>query len=753
MIDEVVGFTPGLDIVQLLGYSQAQIDYMLSNQRQMIEPSGQIDVQISDVGVPYVTDGKLVYPIGNWFIRFDKVSLVTPKFFGLTSATPPVNVSAPIYSSPSVTSAPGGQTTTTQDVAPGTTAVGNSTGPNQFQFNPGGGTAVGGLFSNTFMFDLGDGAATIQPGATSNTVRLGAGITASNLAFSDDAAGDLTISVVGTADNLIIEGDLLALNTGDGSSIISKVQNVTFSDGSLLSLDGNLSYSESVSSGNAVQSNTYGGSNFQFGSGGGTAVGGQFANSFAYGLGDGSAIIQPGSGSNVLSFGSGITASMLSYAANAAGDLTITVGNSGDSVTIEGNFAVQNGLVTSAVSSITLANGSSVLAAPPPLLAVQEQDVRLHVAPNAAFSFTLPANSFTDATGGTVTLSALQQNGTALPSWLSFAPSTGKFSGTMPTWQTTQGIKVIATTSEGAISAEGFNIYNTPPTPVLVTQQQDVRLHYAPTTAFSFVLPAGSFTDPAGGTVSLAATQPSGALPSWLSFNKSTGTFSGTMPAWQTTQGIVVTAITSEGATATEGFNIYNTAPAPVLQHQQNDLRVTFGVTFSATLPANSFTDPAGGTISLSATQANGGALPSCVQFNQSTGSLSGTMPINAATLGIKVSATSSEGGTAGEAFNFIGSAAAATLSAQMSDIRTTLGATISAAMPNPSFSDIYGSTFAYTAQQSNAGGALPSWLTFNASNATFSGVTPLTAGSLGVEIDAHGSYGTVGSEAFHIYW
>jgi hypothetical protein len=269
-------------------------------------------------------------------------------------------------------------------------------------------------------------------------------------------------------------------------------------------------------------------------------------------------------------------------------------------------------------------------------------------------------------------------------------------------------------------------------------------------------LPANSFIDPAGGVISLSVTQSGGsALPSWLTFDPSTGTFSGTMPAWTTTEGIVVTATatTSGGATAAESFKIYNTPPAPVLQHQQNDLRVTYGVAFSATLPANSFSDPAGGTISLSATKADGSALPSWVQFNQSTGTLSGTMPINTATLGIDVWAMSSEGGVTGEGFKFIGSPAAATLNTAMSDIRTTLGAAFSAAMPTPSFTDIYGSSFTYTAQQTNGAGALPSWLTFNNGNNTFSGVAPTTAGSLGVEIDAHGSNGTVGAEAFHVYW
>ncbi|PPC74734.1 hypothetical protein C4K68_24280, partial [Pokkaliibacter plantistimulans] len=48
--------------------------------------------------------------------------------------------------------------------------------------------------------------------------------------------------------------------------------------------------------------------------------------------------------------------------------------------------------------------------------------------------------------------------------------------------------------------------------------------------SFSFVVPAGTFADvDAGDSLTLSATLADGsALPSWLSFDASTGTFSGT---------------------------------------------------------------------------------------------------------------------------------------------------------------------------------------------------------------------------------
>ncbi|MBX4869859.1 DUF4082 domain-containing protein [Rhizobium bangladeshense] len=85
--------------------------------------------------------------------------------------------------------------------------------------------------------------------------------------------------------------------------------------------------------------------------------------------------------------------------------------------------------------------------------------------------------------------------------------------------------------------------------------------------AFSFTLPTTTFSDvDSGDTLAYAATAADGtALPSWLSFNASTRTFSGT-PTATGTYGIRVTATDLGGLAANETFNIAvstsgNTAP------------------------------------------------------------------------------------------------------------------------------------------------------------------------------------------------
>ncbi|WP_259667913.1 DUF4082 domain-containing protein [Rhizobium lentis] len=82
--------------------------------------------------------------------------------------------------------------------------------------------------------------------------------------------------------------------------------------------------------------------------------------------------------------------------------------------------------------------------------------------------------------------------------------------------------------------------------------------------AFSFTLPSTTFTDvDSGETLAYAATAADGtALPSWLTFNASTRTFSGT-PTTAGTYGVRVTATDLGGLAANETFNITaTTAPA-----------------------------------------------------------------------------------------------------------------------------------------------------------------------------------------------
>jgi hypothetical protein len=187
---------------------------------------------------------------------------------------------------------------------------------------------------------------------------------------------------------------------------------------------------------------------------------------------------------------------------------------------------------------------------------------------DAGVSFTIPAGSFTDPDNDALTLSATRADGTALPSWLAFNPATRVFSGTPPFDASgTLTIRVTATDPAGQTASDDFTltIANTNRSPVLAAALPDQTV--AVGAALSFTIPAGSFTDPdADDALTLSATLTDGAaLPSWLSFNPATGSFSGTPP--YTSSGslaVRVTATDNTAATAFDDFTLWLRSDARV---------------------------------------------------------------------------------------------------------------------------------------------------------------------------------------------
>jgi Ca2+-binding RTX toxin-like protein len=85
-----------------------------------------------------------------------------------------------------------------------------------------------------------------------------------------------------------------------------------------------------------------------------------------------------------------------------------------------------------------------------------------------AFNFQIPSNTFTDIDAGDVlTYSATLENGNALPSWLTFNPTTRTFSGTPASTDIgTLNVKVTATDRANVTASDIFAIVTTAPTPV-----------------------------------------------------------------------------------------------------------------------------------------------------------------------------------------------------------------------------------------------------------------------------------------------
>uniref|UniRef100_A0A8J7CZ89 VCBS repeat-containing protein n=1 Tax=Desmonostoc muscorum LEGE 12446 TaxID=1828758 RepID=A0A8J7CZ89_DESMC len=182
-------------------------------------------------------------------------------------------------------------------------------------------------------------------------------------------------------------------------------------------------------------------------------------------------------------------------------------------------------------------------------------------AEDSPFNFTVPANTFTDVdAGNTLTYTATLDNGNALPSWLSFNGTTRTFSGT-PTNNNVGAIaiKVTATDSSSASVSDTFNltVTNVNDAPTVVNAIADKTT--IENSVFNFTLPANTFADvDLGDTLTYTATLDNGnPLPSWLTFNATTRTFSGTPTAANVGNiNVKVTATDTALASVSDIFNL-----------------------------------------------------------------------------------------------------------------------------------------------------------------------------------------------------
>ncbi|MGO7683612.1 DUF4082 domain-containing protein [Rhizobium ruizarguesonis] len=301
--------------------------------------------------------------------------------------------------------------------------------------------------------------------------------------------------------------------------------------------------------------------------------------------------------------------------------------------------------------------------------------------------------------------------------------------------------------------------------------------------AFSFVVPTTTFTDvDSGETLTYAATAADGtALPSWLSFNASTRTFSGT-PTAGGTYGVKVTATDLGGLAANESFNIAvsvpgNTTPTAVADtgdatEKGGVANGSGGVVASGNVLTNDTDPDAGDTKTVSAVSfgATSGTLGSAL--NGTYGSLvlnaSGTYSYTINESNTAVQALRLSTNTLNDVFSYTmrdsagttatanltvtihGANDAPVLAVQTAAQNATVGSAFSFVLPTTTFTDVdSGETLAYAATAAD-GTALPAWLAFNATTRTFSG-TPTAAGTYGVRVTATDLGGLAANESFNI--
>ncbi|HYC02364.1 MAG TPA: putative Ig domain-containing protein [Azospirillaceae bacterium] len=380
-------------------------------------------------------------------------------------------------------------------------------------------------------------------------------------------------------------------------------------------------------------------------------------------------------------------------------------------------------------------------------------------AEDAAWTFTVPSNAFTDPDGTTPTYSrtVVDAQGTALasqPSWLDFDAATRTFSGTPP--QDFNGeLFVKVTASDGASSASDiFKLTVTPvnDAPVLAAPVPDQSS--PEDEPVSFVLPAGTFKDVDHATLAYAATVKDGKGDpvTWLSFDKDTRSFTGTPP--QEYSGVLtveVTATDGEGASASDSFKLTVTPvnDAPVVAEAIKDQSSPEDSAWTFTFPAGTFTDVDDATLAydFDVVDGKGNPLadqPSWLGFDAGTRTFGGTPPQDFnGTLAVRVTASDGET-SAADTFVLTVTPVndAPVLAASIADQSTKQGAAWSFGLPAGTFKDVDGDTLTYAYTAVDGGGKAlavqPSWLTLDAASGAFSGTPPQSfTGDLDIRVTA----------------
>lgn len=200
-----------------------------------------------------------------------------------------------------------------------------------------------------------------------------------------------------------------------------------------------------------------------------------------------------------------------------------------------------------AVMSKIVPNAAPFSAASTHIRVAVEDQLFEDASPSGWFNTSSPALTFW----------ATLANGASLPAWLSLDAGTGKFSGLPQNSDVSAfDIRLYARDSYGAVSSTlvQFSVSNVndAPTALALADQQGCKGQ-----PFVYVLPLNALADvDAGDILSVEAKRSNGtALPSWLTFDAATRTFSGTPPAnAEDTLHVVLSITDTAGLSATTGF-------------------------------------------------------------------------------------------------------------------------------------------------------------------------------------------------------
>ena len=351
------------------------------------------------------------------------------------------------------------------------------------------------------------------------------------------------------------------------------------------------------------------------------------------------------------------------------------------------------------------------------------------------YQFSVPKNSFYDPDGLELSYLAQGANNQPLPSWLQFNATSLILSGIANTSSiTVYTLQLIAINSAGGqaiatfiLRTDHFPVFNK----ILSLPMASVNQPWV------WTLPSDTFIDEDGDRLTYSATQDDGSvLPSWLSFNPITSTFTG-VPLLSGFQTLEITAQDSYGGSNSTYFNI------TILPESHSSSEITFpnaraGKSFEFTVPTNSF--GINGTFNYSVVLTDGAALPSWLQFLSKNLSFTG-LPNSSDVGSYDITLTATDSQDIQYKVSFVLNVnpnyppqVYLPISNQVAQVNEPFVFYV----PEQTFVDSNGDNLTYTVN------TLPSWLSFDPQQLKFWGTPsrsdtdPLTAHVNNIELTAH---------------
>ncbi len=325
---------------------------------------------------------------------------------------------------------------------------------------------------------------------------------------------------------------------------------------------------------------------------------------------------------------------------------------------------------------------------------------------NAANTAIDTASHFQD--GGNDT-DALSYSATGLPAGLAIDSVTGKITGQISAAASTGGtngvytVTVTASDGQGGTKSLSFDYAVANPAPVLVAAITAPATQDGADYALSI---AANFKD--GGNDSDALTYSATGLPAGLSINAATGLISGTVDHSASQVGggsyaVTVKVSDGQGGSKATAFALAVSNPIPVVVSPIADQNVKDGAAFSLSTAVN-FKDGSADTDTLTYSATG---LPAGLTINATTGKISGTIPANASTiaggLSITVTASDGQGGSVAQLFKILSANEAPKVVAQTANQAGQDGAVVNINAA-AAFADPSSDTLAFTLAGAPAG-------------------------------------------------